>query len=198
MCCTALQCFSVCCSMLQCVANTPGSHTVKHKQQMYVHSMPRGVAELCMMLQGHCCSVLQCAEVYCSALQCFVVCGSGSVAVCCNALKYVEVWQFAAVYCSVLHFAAFCYIVLLLVGNATTNGCETQTSIFLHLSLNRFRVFRLSDLPEILSCYTHTDTHAYTHIHTHTHTHAHTHTCSHTHTDARPISHTHVHNTSYT
>jgi len=82
-----MQLNSVCCSALQCVA--------VYCSVLYQQTRTDGVHTCCNMLQFDtvCCSVLQCVAVCRSVLQC--------VAVCCSVLQYVL--QCAEVGCSVLY-----------------------------------------------------------------------------------------------
>ena len=97
-----MQCFAVCCSVLQCVA----VHVFCNSQLTCLKD-PACVAVCCSVLQ----CVLQCVAVCCSVLQCVAVCCSACIMkltvdvperakVCCSVLQCV------AVYCSVLQCVA--------------------------------------------------------------------------------------------
>ena len=82
-----LQCFVVCCSVIQMNLQAPlATHSVQGVQSFNVFSA-------CVQCAAECCSVLQCVEVCCSVLQgvagcCRVLPG---VAGCCSVLQCVAV-----------------------------------------------------------------------------------------------------------
>jgi len=95
-----LQCFGVCCSVLQCVET--------YKDKTYYGFSPFYMASYCsrvLQCVAVCCCVLQCVAVRCSVLQC--------VAVCCDLSRYgILLLQCVAVFCSVLQCVAVCCSVL--------------------------------------------------------------------------------------
>ena len=133
-CCSVLQYVAVCCNVLQCVHNTMVYLASKESYQthtsMYINRVlliyykgPIPDSDLTNLHAAVCCrevygSVLQCAAVCCSVLQCWAVYYSVllCVAVCCSVLQSVAVFysvlQRAAVCCSVPHCVAVCCIVL--------------------------------------------------------------------------------------
>jgi len=78
-----LQCFAVCCSVLQCVSNMNKSH-MNEFGRVGVNKWTSVVQ--CVVV---CCSVLQCVAVCHSVLQCGAVCSSmmQCVAMSCNVLQ---------------------------------------------------------------------------------------------------------------
>jgi len=90
-CCSALQCVAVCCTVAKKGRRLYGAHCVVF---------------CCSVLQcvAVCCSVLQCAAVYCKVLQCVAVCCrvvQGRV-ITCIVQKCCIALQCVAVCCSVL------------------------------------------------------------------------------------------------
>jgi len=110
-----LQCVAVCCSVLQCVADSHSTVPLhlRSKSVLQWIAVRYSVSQRMFSYATLCCSEWQCAAVCCRLLQC--------VAVCCNVLQCV------ATCCSVLQCAATLYSVLqfFVFPAATTAVCRS-------------------------------------------------------------------------
>ena len=175
----------MCCSVLQCVSVCTVTPIVEEARKAFDGSMLQCVAVYFSVLQcgAMCCSVLQCVAVCCSVLQCVAVCTvTPIVEEAREAFNKVfhHMWALAAN----PQQADFC--LLLRRVRIASHNMSFPTCVGMCGKSTASYFFGVIYIHTFAQTRTHTRTHTQApRTHTHTHTHTHTQTHSNTHTNTR-------------